>query len=428
MTPKLFALLLSGLALLAHADEPAALPAELELHVGQTQLLAVQARRIILGRSRALAISRPDASHLLVAALQPGDTHLQIWDRVGQLHSITVHVTSLDLDQIEVQVRELLRGVDGLQMRRAGGRIVVDVAHPNADTNARIDAVAKMYPDVVVGLVRNVGWEKTVLMEVRIVELRELSWRDVGLRWQEEIAGPRAAAVVDVVGSPRLRSVAGVQGGAVTALDALPAAARTTALFMGLATSLDSRLHLLQQQGHASLIAEPVLSCRSGGSARFVSGGEIPLPVANGLGATSVEYKEYGVILDVQPQVGVDDAIFARLETELSQIDPTQAVLGVPAILKRRTVTEINLHAGETLVLAGLSMQTAATGQQGLPRLSAMRRAGHLFGERTRRKEHTELAIFITARVIDAQASELPLAGADYLQRRRQLVQESARE
>jgi pilus assembly protein CpaC len=148
--------------------------------------------------------------------------------------------------------------------------------------------------------------------------------------------------------------------------------------------------------------------------------------VINGLGSTNVEFKEYGVILDLQPIVGPDGGIFAKVETELSQLDPTQAVLGVPALLKRRSVTEINLRAGETLVIAGLTLRTAAMGTQGLPGLATRPRAGTLFGERTRREERTELAIFITAQVMQAQADAPPAAGQTLLEHAHKLADESA--
>jgi pilus assembly protein CpaC len=105
---------------------------------------------------------------------------------------------------------------------------------------------------------------------------------------------------------------------------------------------------MLEQGGEATVVAEPRLSCRSGGAARFVAGGEIPVPVVNGVGSTDVEYREYGVILDIKPIADASGAIFARIETELSQIDGAQRVNGVPGLLKRRSTTDVNVSAAPT--------------------------------------------------------------------------------
>jgi pilus assembly protein CpaC len=180
--------------------------------------------------------------------------------------------------------------------------------------------------------------------------------------------------------------------------------------YLGLSSVLDSRLRMLEQAGEATLVAEPRLSCRSGGAARFVAGGEIPVPVVNGVGATDVEYREYGVILDVKPIADAGGAISARIETELSQIDPAQRVAGIPGLLKRRSVTDVNLRAGETLVIAGLASRLRSLDDSGIPGLARVPVAGRLFGVRGRRTEDTEVVIFLTPRI--AQPMSVESAGA----------------
>jgi pilus assembly protein CpaC len=112
------------------------------------------------------------------------------------------------------------------------------------------------------------------------------------------------------------------------------------------------------------------LSCRSGGSARFVAGGEIPVPDHQRLsGRTDVEYREYGVILDAEPAADASGSVFARCRDRVrSQVDESQRVAGVPGLLKRRSSTDINLESGETLVIAGLtSSRRRSTDVAGLP-------------------------------------------------------------
>lgn len=412
-------------AVAGHAAE--SVPQSLQLSVGDSFPLTLHARRLLLGNSRLLSVLRPSADQILLIGQAPGVTSLRVWDAQNVEHRISVSVTALDLRQVLAQAQSLLQNITGLQQRIVGDHVIIDGAPPDQAARDRVQQVAALFPGAIVNLVGKVGWEQTVLMDVRIVELRSLSWRDVGIRWQEDIAGPRIAAAANIAGDAHLRNTTGLADLSATQLAALPARAGAASIYFGIASSLDSRLRLLEQHGEASLLAEPVLSCRSGGSAHFVSGGEIPLPVVNGLGSSNIEYKEYGVILDLQPVVGADGAIFAKIDTELSQLDPSQAVLGVPALLKRRSVTEVNLRAGETLVIAGLTTRARANGSQGLPGLSR-KRAAALFGETTRRDERTELAIFITAQVIQAQSGTAPVADAASLNRARQLAEEATRD
>jgi Flp pilus assembly secretin CpaC len=166
---------------------------------------------------------------------------------------------------------------------------------------------------------------------------------------------------------------------------------------------------MLEQGGEATVVAEPRLSCRSGGAARFVAGGEIPVPVVNGVGSTDVEYREYGVILDIKPIADASGAIFARIETELSQIDGAQRVNGVPGLLKRRSTTDVNLRSGETLVIAGLANRQRSTDDAGLPGLVRIPGAGRLFGTRGQRGEESEIVIFLTPRIAaPAEAPAVP--------------------
>lgn len=400
----------------------------LDLFVGDSRTLRLRARRIVLGNSRLVSVARLDATSILLIGQSPGQTVLRVWDDSGAEHRMLVNVNAVDLQRVLESARELLDGVVGVQARLATDHVVLEGGFADHSARERAAQIAALYPAVVLNLVGKTGWEQTVFMDVRIVELRKLSWRDVGMRWQDEIAGPRAAVVANLAGNSRLLSTSGVVDVPASQLAGLATGAGAAAVFFGIASSLDSRLRLLEQQGTATLLAEPLLSCRSGGNARFVSGGEIPLPVANGLGSTNVQYKEYGVILDVQPIVASDGAIFAKIETELSELDPTQAVLGVPALLKRRSVTEINLRAGETLVIAGLTTRSRAAATQGLPRLAAARHGGSLFGERTRRDERTELAIFITAQVTEAQPGSSPRVGSSLLEQAQRSVREASRE
>ncbi len=406
------------------------LPERLDLFVGDSRVLAARTTRIAVGNGKVLSVSPVSAGQLVLIGQSPGSTVLQLWLRDGTRHRMVVTVASSDLEATLGAVRELLSGVNGVSARSSGQRIVLEGARAGAQARERASAIAALYPGVVLDFVGKVGWELMLNFEVRIVEFRRGRLRELGIRWRDDTTGPTAGVIADFISNNRFRSLAPEPGIPADAFTPVPG---KTALrgYLGIAATLDSRLRMLEKSGEASIVAEPMLSCRSGGSARFVAGGEIPVPVVNGVGSTDVEYREYGVILDVKPVADESGGVLARIETELSQIDGSQTVLGVPGLLKRRSATDVNLRSGETLVIAGLASRQNSEDASGIPGLSRMPVGGRLFGVRGRRGDESELVIFITPRIASVEPPAQGAAGSPApvnLDRARQLIERSAGE
>ncbi len=385
-----------------------ALPRELRLFVGDSRVLDARTERVAVGNGKVVSVSPVGGTQLVLIGHAPGSTVVQLWMRGGGMHRIAVQVAANDLEATLSTVEGLIQGVQGLQARLRGDRIVLEGDAADARARERAAAVAALYPGAVLDFVAKPGWEVMVHVDVRIVEFRRGGLRELGIRWRDEVDGPSAGVIADFLVNDRFRVLPSESRIPADAFDPLPGKTGWRG-YLGLSSVLDSRLRMLEQAGEATLVAEPRLSCRSGGAARFVAGGEIPVPVVNGVGATDVEYREYGVILDVKPVADAGGAISARIETELSQIDPAQRVAGIPGLLKRRSVTDVNLRAGETLVIAGLASRLRSLDDTGIPGLARVPVAGRLFGVRGRRTEDTEVVIFLTPRI----AQPMPVAGAD---------------
>lgn len=403
--------------LLGFANARAAgLPSRLDLFVGDSRVLQVSPARVAIGNGAIVSVTTLPAGELLLLGEAAGRTTLQLWLRDGSQHRVVVDVAANDMEATLRTVRELLEGVAGVGARLVGNRIVLDGLAAGARAQDRAAAVAGLYPGVVLNFVGKVAWESMIHFEVRIVELRSSALREAGVRWRDDIAGPDAGIAADLPKNDPDRT-----------------RVWPPKLHLGWVSSLDSRIRLLEQRGDAVIIAEPMLSCRSGGSARFVSGGELPIPVFDPQGGADVEYKEYGVILDVKPVAEPDGSIYARIDTEVSEVDGTQQVLGVPGFLKRQSATEVNLREGETLVIAGLVNRNRSGERRQIPGFGSLPIVGGAFRSRARRSLDSELAIFITPRIVMAQAAtaappETPAETSDRLQHKldelaRQLTQ-----
>jgi pilus assembly protein CpaC len=376
----------------AHNGQP------IELYVGDTTLLDAQARRIAVGNGRVLSVTEVDGRQLLLLGESPGVSAVEVWTRDRGYLRFVVTVHEYSGEALLTQVQRLLGGTHQVTARLAGDRVVLEGQRVSELDRERAGAVVKAYPGRVFDFIDKVGWDVMIHMQVSILEVRRSATDSLGIRWDNLLAGPAASFN---------SSAAGGRRGHVE-----------------WSATLNSTIDLLRQRGDARIIAEPTLSCRSGGEAHFVAGGELPVPVLNGQGTPDVQFREYGVILDVKP--AADDAgnIYARVETEVSDIDRSVQVMGVPGILKRHSNTELNVRAGETIVIAGLLSSSNSHDRHGLPGLAALPVVSGLFQSRTRLHQESELVVFITPRIVAARTATgaQPDPGLHQLERAGQLL------
>jgi pilus assembly protein CpaC len=352
----------------------------IELYVGDTSLLDARAKRIAVGNGRVLSVTEVDGRQLLLLGESAGVSAMEVWTRDGGYRRFVVTVLEYSGEALLAQVQRLLEGTHQVSARLAGDRVVLEGQRVSALDRERAEAVVKAYPARVFDFIDKVGWDAMIHMQVSILEVRRSATDALGIRWDNLLQGP----------------VATFSSGASGASGARRGHIEWNA-------TLSSTIDLLRQRGDARVIAEPTLSCRSGGEAHFVAGGELPVPVLNGQGSPDVQYREYGVILDVKP--AADDAgnVYARIETEVSDIDRSVQVMGVPGILKRHSNTEVNVRAGETIVIAGLLSQSGSHDQHGLPGLGAIPVLSGLFQSHTHQRQESELVVFITPRIVTAR-------------------------
>lgn len=380
------------------AAEP--LPEEVSLAVGESRVLNVDIRRAALGSGKVVALASPEKGQLLLFGEAPGKTVAQLWLADGSRRALRISVVeTAPADQMQ-QLQALLTGVSGLRLRESAGHILIEGERISAEDQLRIAQIADLFPGRVLNLIGQGSWESMVQMDVRLVEVRRDQLRQLGLRWNTQASGP---------------SIAVTAGGG----------AGNLSVQASLATLLQSQLDMLQQKGMAYILAEPSLSCRSGGVARFVSGGEVPIPITDGFGAMDVQYKEYGVILEVRPRTDRSGAVYAEVDIELSQLDSSVRVADFPGFVKRRTSTAINVQSGETVAIAGLVAREGSRNRQGLAGLSNLPVAGGLFRSSRKEQREMELLVLITPRGYDTGvvAEPAPADQAQLIERARVMTE-----
>lgn len=155
-------------------------------------------------------------------------------------------------------------------------------------------------------------------------------------------------------------------------------------------------------RGGGKVLANPKLICRSGETARFLAGGELPIKMMKWK-ESEVQWKKYGVILDISPKADLSGVISTRVLTEVSLIDEQIKVDGVPGFLTNRVETYFDLEQSKTIALSGLIKSEMAKTQSGIPGLSSIPIFGELFKSSAFKKSETELVIFVTPRIVDSR-------------------------
>jgi pilus assembly protein CpaC len=164
-------------------------------------------------------------------------------------------------------------------------------------------------------------------------------------------------------------------------------------------------LKMLVQKNYAKVLAKPKLRTISGKKAEFMSGGQVPYAVSDTQGRTSVEWKDYGVRLVIEPTIDKKNSITAKLRAEASSLDYANAVsLGasggtVPAIRTRWCDTTVSMEPGDTIIIAGLMQNDESKVTAGVPLLSEIPLLGEIFKSTHTENKKTELVIFVTPKI-----------------------------
>jgi pilus assembly protein CpaC len=152
--------------------------------------------------------------------------------------------------------------------------------------------------------------------------------------------------------------------------------------------------------GLVTTLSEPNLTALSGETAEFLAGGEFPIPMSQGLGTTSVEYKKYGVSLAYTPTVLANGRISIRVRPEVSELSNQGAVtldnFTIPALVVRRAETTVELGSGQSFMIAGLLSNNAQSTIDKTPGAGDIPILGNLFKSTDFRKGQTELVIVVT--------------------------------
>lgn len=393
-----------------------------------------------------IVVIRP--TEIYVLGKDIGTTNVFLWDRDNNsLGSLNIEVTH-DLSSLKSKLHQLLPD-QNIAVHSAQRSVVLTGSVPDAVTMSAAVRLAEGYlaqvqtakkaeqfeqdsqskrEDKAVGQVINllqIGGAQQVMLEVKVAEIARTEVKRLQARFNS--AGK---------GSPW--SGGGVNGGAtfpdlifepehvrIPALDGIAPAGPVIDEFaptdmvienQGLFASYLSKnfifnmaIDAAKQKGLAKILAEPTLTTLTGQEAKFLSGGEFPIPVPNGLNGITIEFKEFGVGLKFLPVVLNSGHINLRINVSVSELSDCSSVslqststtrtFFVPCLEKRDASGTIELGDGQTMGLAGLINDNLREVVTKFPGLGSMPVLGALFRSQQFRKGETELVILVTPRL-----------------------------
>jgi len=354
---------------------------QITLDVGQTFNLATPGvARVAVGSGQVVQAAAVEGREVVLFGRGEGTSSVQIWRRGQRTLTYTVHVRPAGFTAMRAEVQALLQHVPNARSSVAGDSIVIEGDGLSDDDRTRIAALAERYPRIV-DFTGQVGWDNMVMLDVQVVELPRSRLREFGLGWDLQSAAP-----------PR----SGVQW-------QFPAVAAPAPRQWLLQAGVSARLNALAERGDAMMLARPQLIARSGSTASFLAGGEVPYTSVQRDERSETRFKPYGVRLTITPHIDATGGVRCRIEVEASAIDGSLSLPAGPALRTRRASTEFNVPSGRTLVLGGFLSRETSVQRSGLPLLGDIPGIGALFSVQRESRRDTELAIFVTPTIMGAE-------------------------
>ncbi len=391
----------------------------LKLEMGQNRLLILSepTGRVAVAEPRVADLKVVTPTQLLLTAKGVGVTDLTLWNRKDEPLVLALEVTR-NLEALRKQLKDLLPGEE-ITVTAAGDLVVLSGEASDVRVPDRALELAQLHAEKVANLIKVRG-NQQVQLEVKFAEVSRRGLRQMSVnllhpdslgRFIGGLVGPNTnplAAATAPGASPGLPPVyPGDRGNAFSLF------------FSGIPSfPLSAMVSLMESNGLAKILAEPTLVSLSGQEAKFLAGGEFPVPFSTSFGQTSVNWKKFGIILNFTPTVIDEKTIHLKLASEVSDVDPARGVtIGgffVPGLTSRQSETTVRLGDGQSFAIAGLLSNRIRSQIDKVPLLGDLPVLGALFRSVDYRRDESELLVVVTAHLAKPLAPhEVPALPTD---------------
>jgi len=338
---------------------------------------------------------------IYVLGMTSGQTDAILFDASGRrILSLNIRVDA-DAGALAATINRVLPG-SRVKVESLGDSVILTGMVQNPIDAERAGQIALRYvakPEQVLNMLSVAGKDQ-VMLKVRIVEVQRSVIKQLGVNLNAVLQQGSGSITIG-------------QGANFSVNGALPGGATIGGSYINALDTLTGSIRAFERVGLVRTLAEPNLTAVSGEAARFLAGGEYPVPVNqdNSSGSVTVEYKPFGVGLAFTPVVLSGGRISLKISTEISELTTQGAFtlgggasntsLTIPALTVRRAETSVELPSGGSMMIAGLIQQQTRENLDALPGAGSIPVLGSLFRSRDYLSGDTEMVVLVTAYLVD---------------------------
>ena len=350
-----------------------------------------------------VAIANPDIADVvilspeqyMVVGKKVGSTSLHVWKGDNyQTYEVIVNGTD---PGTAYSIAQLI-GYPGVTVNVSGGRIMLEGAVLNQYEKNRAEKIAASFGGEVINLLEMTK-PKQVRIESRVVEIASSKAKDLGVAIGN--ASDTNDGGVTVLGTPGTFSM-GQSASNSREKDNIFG-------WFGSYAEINAQLNAMVKKGDAKILSQPYIITMSGEKAEILIGGEIPVPVNTGDNAVSVEWREYGIKLNIEPNVMQDDSVDSKINTEVSSLDWDSAIAAngsdgstIPGMRSRKANTHVQMRPGMTMAIGGLISSEESKSVTKIPLLGDIPILGQFFRSTSKTRERREIILLLTPILVDS--------------------------
>ena len=380
--------------------------------------------------ARDVLVSNPDLvdavvrtpRRIFLLATKVGQTNAFFFDAQGK----QILALDISVEKDVVDLSSLMKTAmpnSAIQVQALNDNIVLTGSVASALESTRAADLAARFtndPKKVVNMLGIAGGQQ-VMLKVRIAEMD----RNIAKQFGVNLSGAKIVGGSTPIGvstanqfnlvGQALSDLSGAQFGQVcnsasTALN--PVGALAGGGICNIQNNVQGQLKALERVGLVHMLAEPNLTAVSGETAKFLAGGEFPVPASRDRdGNVTVEFKQFGVGLSFTPVVLAPGRISLQLSSEVSELSNTGSFtmsggnsaggLTIPALTMRRAMTTVELPSGGSFAVAGLMQHNTKQVIDGFPGVKDLPVLGALFRSRDFADDQTELVVLVSAYLVE---------------------------
>jgi pilus assembly protein CpaC len=382
--------------------------------------LPVDARDVLVSNPLIAEAVLRTPRRIYVMGLKSGVTDAMFFDGAGRrLLSLNIRVDQ-NVSALAETINRILPG-STVKIESINDSVILTgtvTSAADADKAVRIAAATVGKPEQVLNMLSIAG-EQQVMLKVRIVEMQRSVIKQLGVDWH---------ALINEAGSTQFllneATTFGING---SLLGGISGSAGYTNPVNG--NQVIGNVQAFEREGLVRTLAEPNLTAVSGEPAKFLVGGEFPVPIdQDTTGRVTVAFKEFGVGLGFTPIVLSGGRIQLKLTTEVSELSQqgafslgsnngsTTPQLVIPGLNVRRANTTVEMSSGGSLMIAGLLEDKSSQDLDALPGIKDLPILGALFRSRDYLSGETELVVIVTPYLVNPVTAGSLQTPADGLQ------------